>query len=96
MTDRLRRPRQVADVGSDDRLAGVRFLTRLPSRTLSRSRYAGRELRLGIVSDVHDAHKSRFTLTATESRRRIHGYIARASAKLRQRKKRRSTATSRR
>ena len=28
----------------------VRFLTRLPSRTLSRSRYAGREFLLGIVS----------------------------------------------
>ena len=60
MTDRLRRPRQVADVGSDDRLAGVRFLTRLPSRTLSRSRYAGRELRLGIVSMcmTHASHDS--------------------------------------
>jgi hypothetical protein len=36
--------------GSDDRFAIVRFLTRSPSRTLSRSKYAGQEFRLGTVS----------------------------------------------
>ena len=41
-------------------MASVRFLTRLPSRTLSRSKYAGRELRLGIVSMcmTHTSHDS--------------------------------------
>jgi hypothetical protein len=35
---RMRRIASICSIGSDDRLASVRFLTRLPSRTLSRSR----------------------------------------------------------
>jgi hypothetical protein len=37
-------------IGSADRLAMVRFLTRLPSRMLSRSRMAGGEPRFGTMS----------------------------------------------
>jgi hypothetical protein len=47
---RMRRMASICSIGNDDRLANVRFLTCLPSRTLSRRRYAGRELRFGIVS----------------------------------------------
>src|SRR5262245_25923299 len=57
---RMRRIASICSSGSDDRFTSVRFLTRLPSRTLSRSKYAGRELRLGIVSMcmTHTSHDS--------------------------------------
>src|SRR5271165_2770281 len=60
---------------SADRLAMVRFLMRLPSRMLSRSRMAGLEPRLGTKSmymRLNVADLRRCSLSHTDA---LHGYI---------------------
>src|SRR5262245_33368094 len=69
-----RRIISACSIGNAERLAMVRFLTRLPSRMLSRSKIAGGDPRLGTMSMYMNTIYAIRVPSTPESLRRIHGH----------------------